>query len=597
MKKNSVIAVLVVVLLLALAGCGKGAEPEPASTRDTGGESASTMDAGRESASTGDSEGETGQEDEDVQVSSDRIDTGRPVIGLSSVYIYEADDSRKTTYLKGSYDITRIVEDSAGKYKALSDALDRDMKEKADKLEKERKEETQRYKEDETAKEMAPSGYELNNNVYIHRADSKVLSALEVYSGYSGGAHGYYTYDAWNYDAQTGEKIPLDDVIADKDRLAEALKTALKKKYTEDVFFEDMGETIDKEIHEIKEDGTVMKSTWTLDPQGITFYYSPYEIGSWASGSFSATIFYNEGDGIFTDRYRPQKDEGHIVSLPFYTLYSVDVDKDGKADQVQIDQSMDADKDMITDLTVSLNGKELKLDVECFDAEPRLVLTADGRAFLYSWCQGYDDSVDLYMADLSSGTPESRGSMNLAEGYVRTEKDTADGKDSDTAAADKDTDGTDKDTADSDTDTADMEADEESPYTYYEILPTDPDHMLLSTRFDILSTYEGSKIYNVSDSPVPVSHDPYYLITGEITLTSVKEITAPAVDEQGKVSKEAVKIPAGSTFTLVRTDGKKIVDARLADGSMVRLEVTEDFPPYINGVDANELFEQLYYAS
>ena len=41
---------------------------------------------------------------------------------------------------------------------------------------------------------------------------------------------------------------------------------------------------------------------------------------------------------------------------------------------------------------------------------------------------------------------------------------------------------------------------------------------------------------------------------------------------------------------------KKILDARLKDGSLVRFIVEGTYPARIDGVDAEELFEKLYYA-
>ncbi|MCR5053795.1 MAG: hypothetical protein K6A69_03025, partial [Lachnospiraceae bacterium] len=74
------------------------------------------------------------------------------------------------------------------------------------------------------------------------------------------------------------------------------------------------------------------------------------------------------------------------------------------------------------------------------------------------------------------------------------------------------------------------------------------------------------------------------------------------IDENGSVISENEVIPAGSSFTLYRTDGKNndgdeaIVDAILSDGRIVRLKVTIGYPNTINGVDEFELFEMLYYA-
>ena len=58
-------------------------------------------------------------------------------------------------------------------------------------------------------------------------------------------------------------------------------------------------------------------------------------------------------------------------------------------------------------------------------------------------------------------------------------------------------------------------------------------------------------------------------------------------------------IKAGSEFTLLRTDGKTFVDAKLGDGRECRIYVERNSTDYqlcINGTPEYELFEEIYYA-
>ena len=52
----------------------------------------------------------------------------------------------------------------------------------------------------------------------------------------------------------------------------------------------------------------------------------------------------------------------------------------------------------------------------------------------------------------------------------------------------------------------------------YSAVLTDPDLMPLTKRFDILSTYSGSKTFKLADNGLPESSDPYYMIKGKIQL-------------------------------------------------------------------------------
>ena len=86
------------------------------------------------------------------------------------------------------------------------------------------------------------------------------------------------------------------------------------------------------------------------------------------------------------------------------------------------------------------------------------------------------------------------------------------------------------------------------------------------------------------------------MIKGKIQLKSKKDIHLDRVDEKGNVTKKNVTVPSGSTFDLYRTDGEKVLDARLKDGSLVRFIVEGTYPALIDGVNAEDLFEELFYA-
>ena len=184
-------------------------------------------------------------------------------------------------------------------------------------------------------------------------------------------------------------------------------------------------------------------------------------------------------------------------------------------------------------------------------------LTADGKAWLYLFGLSDNDysSIDIY--DLSSGKAAFVDSVDLAASSY------------------------------------DLEGED---YLNYGAVLTDPDLMPLTKRFDILSTYSGSKIFKLADKGLPESSDPYYMINGEIQLKSKKDIRLDQVDEKGNVTKKKVKVPSGSTFDLYRTDGEKVLDARLKDGSLVRFIVEGTYPAMIDGVNAQDLFEELFYA-
>jgi hypothetical protein len=553
MKKRFLAVFCVLVLLLNLAGCGAGGN---------GGASGSAGDRG-EQATSESMKGQTGEKGEEGVGTDEASDSGkeRPVIQSAALFFYETDENHKTVYLQGSHDGLRLSPESERIYPDLGAALAMYTKNETKDVKAKKDDYVRQYKEDDTASEMVPEGYEIRDKSYVRRADCKVLSVVERNYDLGGGVHSNFGYSCLNLDAETGKEISLSDVITDKSRLADLLKSKLKEENTDEVFFDWMEETIDKEVNEVKEDDLVYKSTWTLDPQGITFYFDPYEIGPWASGAFTTTILYNSEKDLFTEKYLPEQGEGYLCAFDEDRAQFVDIDQDGKEDRVNVSLVMDSETpDFCVEATVSVNDKRQTIsDLYAYSVEPKLVMTKEGQTYLYLWCTGVDDYTEMHIVDLTSGKPVVCKTQALYETWTNEE-------------------------------------DTDEDYSSWRNLATNPASMLLGTRFDILSTYSASKTYYVEKDPVPVSDDKMFTISRDITLVSKKEISALRLDEEGNETGDTIKIPAGSNYHMKYTDGDSLVDCLLDDGTMIRLKVTGPLPPFIDGQDANELFEQLYYA-
>ena len=298
MMKRRIAFLCVLILLISLAGC---------QTAGHGGSAEATGPDGVEAGKTEALDGETISPEESV--------TDRPVLELASMYIYESDKGNKTVYVHGSHDALRLNAESEKKYPALSEALARYTEEETKEVNKRKNEYASRYITSDDARDMAPEGFEITDRLYVRRADSRVLSVLETGFDFGGGVHGYFGYYPLNLDAQTGEEIQLSDVITDKSRLADLLKSRLKEENSEDSFFEGWEETIDKETEEVKEDDMDWKLSWTLDPQGITFYFNPYDIGPWAAGAFTTTILYDSEKGLINEKYLPEEGAGYLCGF------------------------------------------------------------------------------------------------------------------------------------------------------------------------------------------------------------------------------------------------------------------------------------------
>ena len=484
--------------------------------------------------------------------------SGRPQLMRGTMYLSERAEDGSGLYLDAFHDSLRLTQESANAFPALNKALEAYRTDREKKVKKMAGEYLVQRKENPENVYNEEVPYTIQNQCCVRRADETAVSFLYSDYSYAGGVHGGTIVSSGNYDVKTGKEIVLADIVKDQDGLVEALKKELLDKYGEDTFFPEMPETLAKEVRQ--EDD--LNLTWVLEPQGVSFFFSPYEIGPYASGVLCATLPYISYGGLFTENFRPAETAGFGMEMLDYESMDLDVDRDGKVDRISVDREYDEEGEVITGVTVRVNDHELsssqgKGDLYYYSMSQKIFLSTDGKVWLYLIGLTDNDysSIDIY--DLSSGKAVYVDSMDMAVSSYEVE-----GED----------------------------------YSYCSAVLTDPDQMPLTKRFDILSTYSGSKMFKLADDGRPKSSDPYYMIDGQIQLKSKKDIRLDQVDEKGNVTKKNVRIPSGSTFDLYRTDGHKILDAKLKDGSLVRFIVEGTYPPMIDGVNAEELFERLYYA-
>ena len=137
-------------------------------------------------------------------------------------------------------------------------------------------------------------------DVYVCRADSRVVSLMESVSSYTGGVHGMYGVLGQTFDAQTGKKLALSDVCPNKDRLIAAIVAHLGFDYPNAPFMQSGSTLVQEQVRQLVTDDVV---PWTLGPQGLTVYLNPYVIGSYAEGIYTTTILFSQHPDLFAADY------------------------------------------------------------------------------------------------------------------------------------------------------------------------------------------------------------------------------------------------------------------------------------------------------
>lgn len=182
------------------------------------------------------------------------------------------------------------------------------------------------------------------------RIDQGVLSFYGSEISYVGGIHPDYHCVSVNYDLITGEVLTLGSILTHEDALPSLkalLLVQLNKLKDDQPLFDNYKDTINHRF----EGEESYDEDWFFTTTGLCFYFSPYEIGPYSSGSIIAEIPYEELTGIIADEFFPAEQEsadGDIFITPYEeAILSADgqiaeliLDPNGKSYIIQTDNGV-----------------------------------------------------------------------------------------------------------------------------------------------------------------------------------------------------------------------------------------------------------------
>lgn len=389
-----------------------------------------------------------------------------------------------------------------------------------------------------------------DSEIFMQRADSRLVSYVEEKYIYSGGIHPDYGYFASNIDPETGDEVILTDVMTSIKGLPDILEKKLSDKYDYINFAEN-------QLWEIFQEYSPEDYQWTLDYQGITFWFSPYDIASYTAGAFSVKIYFDEEPHLFNEEYISAPSQDYVIMLPEMQRIDFDLsEEDGQKDWIEINQMVD-DYGTYHMLSVTVNGQNTVDEINyAYDYDIYLVHTG-GKSYIYS--DSYSDN-DYHMFctwDLNGLMPKQISQLYATQmDYVYIEEGSEDG-------------------------------------VVYQEMFYGPSSFSLVTRFDILGTRGAAAEYRASekDGTPEMTEEAYTFRYGHDIKSAISLEAEVFPDMQTEM------IPAGTTFSLLQTDGASWVDAEIDDGRRVRLAIDiSDWPSTVNGIPEEECFEELFYA-
>lgn len=479
----------------------------------------------------------------------------RPVpleIMVGTEYAMEADDEEEYQLLcSAEWSILRLGEESAAAYPQLQAALT------------ERNETDCAYYENfvtemtPDAREHATVGaffytYSSNSESVVVRADDRILSVQENGEEYTGGVHPYYWVSGLNLNPETGETVALTDILTDTTQLPTILTKKIMEEYPEEPW-----DNLQTQLNEY----SLETYSWTLDYQGITFYFSPYEIASYAAGLMSVTIWFDEMPQLFHEKYTGSPENGWIRTLTLHRENEVDLNA-VNGEKTCLPLWSIGEEYGYSDLFMAWNGETIQLE-ECsgFWMTPLLVCTGEGgteRYYLYVERVVENDYASIIVYDLNGTEPTMKGVIPGVgfSGYY------------------------------------DEEVGEYGQY--YTIVLNDPSEYTLASMIDILGTWAVTRNYTTSpENGLITAVTEAYTFPDEVRpLISLIELEVSMLPDGTTET-----LPAGTQFYPVATDAATYMTLKLDDGRMCRIALEQvEYEWRIHGIPEYDCFEDLMYA-
>ena len=280
MRKNVWICVLLTYILAALAGCGKSEQPIKS-------EETVTEDAGKMSA-----------EAEKIEESVvEKNEVAELALEKTLVTRYEWDEKLPVILARSEYSPVRMQEKDAKLYPQMAEVLDElallqtnSMEDEYENLKAFAKEELQ--KNPDTYRTQVST-----LDMHVRRADSAAVSLLAdsyldcVLVSNSYGKFGY------NFDTETGRELQITDVIPDMSQIPELVYAELKRQMVEEKFSSDTA------VADYFKNTPKKDIAWTLDYNGVTFYFSAGTLAEEEFGAMMANIPFEGNEKLFTAKY------------------------------------------------------------------------------------------------------------------------------------------------------------------------------------------------------------------------------------------------------------------------------------------------------
>lgn len=246
------------------------------------------------------------------------------------------------------------------------------------------------------------------NTAELTRGDIGALSICYDVFTYSGGAHGYVSRVAANYDPKTGEKLTIDSISENADLLRQLaygyiLNISAGEKYQVDgerIFF---SEDITEELNEL-----VNSEAWYFSGEGLVFYANPYELAPYGFGRIDFTVPYAAMEGLLKERFIPAEYEGENGMMLAEAGDKMDRSNVKLLGTVTLDEDMQS---------VVISAEETVYSVQLIKLNGDSFTAATGNILWYRSYMTTDEAVELILS-IPDVMPNVMLRYTLADGTV-----------------------------------------------------------------------------------------------------------------------------------------------------------------------------------
>ncbi len=538
---------MMVLLILSMTACGKKSDHPHRYQVTEEEQEKDDKDSDSGSDKTNEEEPED-ENSEEVETSEKKAENVIADIGVSRHVEYKRDDDGAVLY-RNEYEELVLTDSTAGAYEGLKVAVEDYNSENngsgaSDDL-------IEMAKEQKKNSDYFSEYYDYNYAT-VYRKDDVVFSIKRDFGDYKGGAHGFYGIDGFNYDASTGNRLSINDVIADMDGLKNAALEALSRDYKDLI---ESDKNVEKKLEESFDNPENLK--WTMGPLDFTLYYNPYDIAAYVAGMQILNISYAEYPDVFKDGYGTTTKD-YIIKA---SEARIDFDGDGKLDKLTTDNKLSDDGHDILGVKINTGISKKTVELYAYSVDKYIIKKGD-HYYLYIEGSSDNDYRSIYMFELTGGKIKELG-------------EEAGGVESSTTRTYYDDDGNNIYTMD----------------CFY-----DPELLYIGEFQHLLSSFTGVKKCKVGDDGKIAVVDPNYRCLTDHKLTSKRDLKLKTVDASGNETGE-ITVPSGSTFLPIISDDKTYSDCQLEDGTLVRLPVdSSDWPHKVDGDDLENVFDGVMFA-